>query len=267
MNAAVLRLFHICGHQRRLQRNAWHPSALRSFSLKLDAAAGNWEISDTKICLDKGLFHLELESCDLWKMIHWTSESCVFKYRKSRLFWAQDSGESYHNGLISPAASLLRIVRLSACCFLFSASFCSLNSYLMLVWLNLQAEERARRERLTAAFKSGQSGMEVKRKQKTNYDQTWQFLHHRGSLDESVVGTASFQSSLNQNLMLCFRASCLGRRAWFGWRRWTRPVHEPWTRSSLWWKHQTESRSCSDFYRGLLFWCTFLWPLTSETFQ
>lgn len=55
------------------------------------------------ICLDKGLFHLELESCDLLNMIHWTSESCVFKYRKSSLFWAQLSGGSYHNGLILPA--------------------------------------------------------------------------------------------------------------------------------------------------------------------
>lgn len=37
---------------------------------------------------------------DLFWLIHWAFDLCVFKYSNAGLFRAQRSGENYHNGLI-----------------------------------------------------------------------------------------------------------------------------------------------------------------------
>lgn len=59
-------------------------------------------MTKTKSLWSWSFFHCELEWCDLFKLIHWAFELCVFKYSNASLFRAQHSGESYHNGLILP---------------------------------------------------------------------------------------------------------------------------------------------------------------------
>lgn len=41
-----------------------------------------------------------MSGVDLFRLIHWAFELCVFKYSNAGLFRAQHSGETYHNGLI-----------------------------------------------------------------------------------------------------------------------------------------------------------------------